>query len=286
MLNLLKINKKILEYIILLRPKQWIKNFFIFAPLIFSSNFNVNSSIINSVICFSIFVLASSIVYIINDLYDYEKDIKHPLKKIHRPIASGKISFLEAKIFLFLLISLTIFLYIILLYEFFYIVFIYIFLNFLYSMKLKHYHFIDIIIISLGFIMRIYSGAIAISVEVSMWMILTTFMIGIFLGSVKRYQELNFKTKEIEVSKFYNLTTLKILSFFSSSFCVISYFLYVFFENSNLIYSFLFVFTGISRYWFISFKRNKGESPTDTILSDLLLITIILLWLIFIILKI
>jgi len=179
----------LINYIHLLRPKHWIKNIFIFAALIFSLNlFNI-VKLIASLQSFFAFCLASSFVYIINDIIDIEQDRKHP-KKRNRPIASGKISIKNAIIIsiVCLIISMA-FAYFVNLNTLI-IILVYIFVNIFYSIKIKNVVILDVMFIALGFILRMIAGSTAIEVSFSNWILLTTFCISLFLGFGKRRGEI------------------------------------------------------------------------------------------------
>ena len=272
-----------LNFLRLTRPKQWLKNLFVFSPLIFSAKFYNIYDLINTLYCFILFIIASATVYIINDIYDYESDKKHPIKKNYRPIAAEKIKFKEAIIFyLFLSIILfvgSIFFNI----KIFFIILLYRIFNIFYSIKLKLYPFIDIAIISIGFILRILCGAESINVEASKWILITTFTLGIYLSSIKRFQEINLQTNIRLVFNFYNEKLLKQLAKFASICTLFFYSLYCIYENYHFLISIPVVGIGLYRYWIISFRKNKGESPTDTILEDRILLLIIFMWILIVV---
>ena len=231
MINKFYFRKDYVNFIRLTRPKQWVKNFFVFSPLVFSAKYYNLYDIVNSFYCFIFFIIASAIAYIVNDIYDYENDVKHPIKSIYRPIAAGKIKINEAYIFIIILIIILFFSSISFNYYIFIILFSYIIINFLYSKFLKFYPFVDITIISIGFILRILCGAISINVDASIWILITTFSLGIYLSSIKRYQEMNLKTNVRTVFKFYNKKLLKNLASISAIFSLIFYTLYCINEN-------------------------------------------------------
>ena len=272
-----------INFIKLTRPKQWIKNFFVFAPLIFSGQFFFYNNLINSLITLFLFILASSITYIINDCFDLKDDANHPTKKITRPIASGKITKNNALRFAGLLSAPLFIICLIFNAKILIIIFSFIIINFLYSIKLKQFPIIDIFIISIGFILRIYAGAESISVYVSPLMLLTTLGLGLYLASLKRHQELKLETyKERKVFKFYNINLLNNIAKISAYITIIFYCSYVVSNSPKLLITIPLVLYGIYRYWFVVHNYNKGESPTDTILSDKQIILIISIWFILI----
>ena len=173
----------------LMRPRQWVKNAFVFAPLIFAGEFLKLESIEKVLLAALIFCVASSATYILNDLSDIERDRRHPKKSQTRPLASGLVSVPQALLLLFTL-------YAVLLAAWFvmpavlYVVLGYLLLNLAYTFVLKHQPVIDIFTIALGFVLRVYAGAMALSVPVSSWMFVTTLCLALYLAAVKRGQEL------------------------------------------------------------------------------------------------
>ncbi|MCX7877788.1 MAG: UbiA family prenyltransferase, partial [Ignavibacteria bacterium] len=180
----------IINYIKLIRLKQWIKNFFVFAPLLFSKHIFHLEYLIPAVLAFFIFSLSSSAVYIINDIIDAESDRVHPKKK-YRPIASGEISTKQALIFFLIIILLIITGLFFTNHLFAAVIVVYFITNFLYSFKVKSIVLLDVFFISFGFMLRVLGGAAAISVPISNWMVLTTIFISLFLAISKRRGELS-----------------------------------------------------------------------------------------------
>ena len=177
------------DLIHLLRPKQWVKNIFVLAPLLFSGEFVDLYSVVDAVWAVIFFCLAASAVYIINDYYDIESDQRHPIKSRTRPLASGTVSRLQAVgLLAFIVVGLVIGYFIVS--KVMVIIAIYILLNCVYTLVLKNIAVIDVFCISVGFVLRVYAGAVALSVPVSPWMFVTKFCLALFLGSVKRIQEL------------------------------------------------------------------------------------------------
>lgn len=169
----------------LLRPKQWIKNLFVFSPLVFSGNLTNLPAVIDATIATLFFCIASSAIYIINDYHDIEKDRLHPVKSKKRPLASGTVS-KSAALTLFLVLTSFLFIAGYKLTAALPIIVLYFFINLLYTFHLKHQPVIDIFTIAAGFVLRVYAGARAIDIEVSTWMFVTTLCLALFLASVKR----------------------------------------------------------------------------------------------------
>jgi 4-hydroxybenzoate polyprenyltransferase len=213
------------QIIRLIRIKHWIKNVFVFAPLVFSLNFLHIPLVLKNLLAFLAFGLASSFCYVVNDILDRERDRQHPQKK-DRPIASGRVSVLVAVltgIFLigtaaFISIQISIYLSIVLL--------IYVCMNILYSVILKHIVIIDVMIIAFGFVLRVIAGAVSIDVVMSNWILLTTLFISLFLGFGKRRYDLDTvksSNSHRPVLNDYNLKLLDYMIIISLSLTIIAY---------------------------------------------------------------
>lgn len=282
-----------ISYIKLIRPKQWIKNFFVFAPLLFSQHVFDKVYLIPAIAAFFVFSLASSAVYIINDIMDVESDRSHP-KKRFRPIASGEISVKQALVFLLFLCiiiagSLT---YLRLIFAI--VIILYIVTNLLYSLRVKNVVLLDVFFISFGFMLRVLGGAAAISVVVSSWMILTTIFISLFLAISKRRGELSQVInqdnieKQRRVLKEYTVGFADQLNTIAAAGTIVSYALYTVSERTvttfgteKLIYTTPFVIYGIFRYMYLMHKKNAGESPTSIVTKDIPIIINVFMWFIF-----
>jgi 4-hydroxybenzoate polyprenyltransferase len=281
----------LLSFIKLIRIPQWIKNFFVFVPLVFSKHLFDKDYLISSLIAFLIFSLISSIVYVINDIADVESDRVHPQKK-SRPIASGKINSLQA-----ISISGILFIVAVILMQNYNLRFIscvglYFILNIIYSFVLKNIVLLDIFSIATGFMIRVFAGAFAISVEISSWLILTTMFISLFLAIMKRRSELNI----VENHDF--IATRKVLQHYSLNFAdqmatvasagvIICYALYTvaertvtIFHTDNLIYTTPFVVFGIFRYMYLVYMNQKGENTTEVMITDPAMIINVILYII------
>ena len=267
------------HFIRLIRVKQWIKNSFVFAPLIFTGLFLNNESLLSSFFCFWIFSIAASCTYIFNDITDYKKDRVHPEKSKTRPIASGAISPLKAKNFLifgYLFLILNLFL----LPEVTPVILLYVTTNIFYSLYLKNKPVVDIFVLSSGFVFRILAGATAIQAPLSGWMLLCTLCLSLFLASVKRKQELkNLGNQSRPVLNNYNPRLIEKYADISCVSALTSYCMYTMsVDKPLLVYSIPFVLFGFFRYWFIIENKNMGESPTDAILLDTPLLITVLSW--------
>jgi 4-hydroxybenzoate polyprenyltransferase len=278
-------------YYNLLRVPQWIKNFFVFVPLVFSQHLFDQNYVKLSVLGFIIFSLTSSSIYIINDLIDINEDKVHPTKKF-RPITAGLISkskaIVVAAILVVILFSLLPFTNV-----YFGITTIaYFTITILYSVGLKNIVILDVFTIAVGFILRILGGAFIINVEISSWLMLTTMFISLFLAVMKRRSELKHVTGEDSASTrkvlvHYSTNFLDQMSTVTSAGVIICYALYTvsqrtvsIFKTEHLIYTTPFVVFGIFRYMYLVYIGKKGENTSELLLSDLPMIVNILLYIV------
>lgn len=262
----------------LIRPKQWVKNIFLFAPLVFSKQFLHLHSIYQVIFAAGMFCLAASAVYIINDLNDIERDKAHPQKRKKRPLASGQVSIKNAMILLGVIYAALIASWFIAP-HIFYVILVYIAINLLYSFKLKHEPVIEIFIVAFGFVLRVYAGAIALNVPVSHWMFVTTLSLSLYLASIKRRQELIENGSESRgVLRHYSITLINRFAEMSATTTIVFYSLYVMTVQPKLIMTIPFVMFGLFRYWFIVDTLKGGESPTDVVIYDKQILITVLLW--------
>ncbi|WBM69116.1 decaprenyl-phosphate phosphoribosyltransferase [Buttiauxella sp. WJP83] len=263
----------------LLRPKHWIKNTFVLAPLIFSGQFNNYNSIANAFVAVILFCLGSSVVYIFNDIKDRERDRLHPKKSISRPIASGVISVKCALLLLmgllFIIVSMGAFLNL----KVLIVVLGYLALNVAYTLYLKHQPVMDIFTIAIGFVLRVYAGAVALSVPVSSWMFVTTLCLALYLAAIKRRQELNQNgVNGRQVLERYTLPLIERYAEISAICALIFYSLFVMSSHPDLVITVPLVLFGLFRYWYIVEMSDRGESPTDALLKDAPLLLTCLAW--------
>ncbi|MFW1857061.1 decaprenyl-phosphate phosphoribosyltransferase [Acinetobacter defluvii] len=262
----------------LIRPKQWIKNSFVFAPLIFAGEFlNVNS-VCSSLLAAFLFCLAASAVYIVNDLKDVQKDRAHPEKSKKRPLASGEVSKKSALLLLAILyITLIVFWRVVP--DVIYVIIIYIILNWAYTLKLKHEPVIEIFIVAFGFVLRVYAGAVILAVPVSDWMFITTLSISLYLASIKRRQELlQSGTQARGVLAHYSTNLIDRFAEMAAVTSVVFYSLYVMAVQPTLVITIPLVIFGLFRYWYIVETLQGGESPTDVIIQDKQILLTVILW--------
>lgn len=258
------------DYIKLMRVKHWIKNIFVFIPIVFSRNL-FNCNIFYKVcIVFLLFSLASSLIYVINDICDIEKDKEHP-RKCNRPLASGKISIYNAKLFVLFLLIIFSFLISKTNIETITVIISYIIMNILYSIRLKHEPIIDVLIIAMGFLFRVIAGGAGAEVSLSSWLLLTIFSLSIFLGFGKRRNELVLldENNQRKVLEFYNVESLdNFMNMFSGAF-LIFYCLYSF---ENIIpYFYLtipLVVYGLLKYNLLLKDINNEGDPTEILFNN------------------
>ena len=262
----------------LVRPKQWVKNSFVFAPLIFAGEFLHPDSVYSTLLAAFLFCIAASAVYIVNDLKDIEKDRIHPEKSKKRPLASGQVSPQSAIILLILLYIVLISFWTVVP-NVIYVIFIYLALNWAYTFKLKHEPVIEIFIVAFGFVLRVYAGAMALTVPVSHWMFITTLSISLYLASIKRRQELlQSGSQSRGVLAYYSVTLIDRFAEMSAVTAVVFYSLYVMEVQPKLVVTVPLVIFGLFRYWYIFETLKGGESPTDVIIQDKQILLTVLLW--------
>ncbi|MFT8314698.1 MAG: decaprenyl-phosphate phosphoribosyltransferase [Clostridium sp.] len=267
----------------LMRPKQWIKNFFVFAAMIFSGKFiNTHIFIIN-IFVFAMFCLVSSCVYILNDLVDVNKDKQHPEKK-NRPIASGKVTKLQALIVEIILLILVFTICYKIDSKLLIVFSLYFIINILYSFKLKNIVIIDVMIITFGFVLRVESGSVATNVQLSPWMILCTILISLFMALNKRKSEIiTLKDKSGDHRKIldeYSVDLIENMLTIVTPSILIAYCLYTFssIQSRTMMLTIPFVLYGIFRYQYLMMKRNIGGKPEDVFQKDIPFLLNVILW--------
>ncbi len=272
-------NKSVLPGLILLmRPRQWIKNAFVLAPLIFAGQFLDRVSVGQSLLAFVLFSLASSATYVVNDLRDIEEDRIHPVKRLKRPLASGRVKPAQAYVLLAIL-------YGVLITGFFVqpavmqVIVAYLLLNLAYSYALKHQPVVDIFTIAIGFVLRVYAGAMAIGVPVSSWMFVTTLSLALFLAAIKRRQEITQSGDAArKVLKMYSVSIVDKFAEISATGALLFYSFFVMSARPELVITVPFVLFGLFRYWYIVEFLGEGESPTDALLTDKQLMITVIGW--------
>ena len=268
-----------LNIIQLLRPRHWVKNLFVLVPLVFAGAFMSAQNIIDSFIALVLFSIVASMGYIINDIHDIERDRLHPEKSTSRPLASGKLSIRVAQLVLVLLLFLVVGFGAVFFPKLLFVLSAYLALVVAYTYVLKFQPILDIFTIAIGFVLRIYAGALVISVPVSPWTFVTTFMLALFLASIKRRQELKLVGDESRpVLKYYSEALVTRFAEMSATGALICYSLFVLSERPELIITIPVVLYGLFRYWYVVESQDVGESPTDVLLKDWPLIITVVVW--------
>ena len=271
-----------------MRPHQYIKNIFIFLPLFFALKITNIELLTNSFIAFIAFSLTASCIYIFNDYCDIGEDKKHPYKK-NRPLASGDISKIEG-LGLMLITSILGFLLMFSLSSFgVFILLIYVIMNIAYSLHFKHVAIIDVVIIAVGFVLRLFTGSAATDIKLSMWIVIMTFLLALFMALAKRRDDvviyLQTGKKMRKVIDGYTLQFLDISMAIMASIVIVSYTIYTTsadvvarFNSEYLYITALFVILGIMRYLQIAFVYLDSGSPTKIVLKDFFMQATLIGW--------
>ena len=268
--------------LLLLRPQQWLKNGFIFLPIFFDHKLTEVNYLLPAVIAFFTYSFAASGIYCLNDLIDVEADRRHP-KKCKRPIASGKIS----KTMAVVLVALCLFASIASVflidgyarYKVMTIVGIYFIMNIAYCLKLKQMAIVDVFIIAVGFVLRIFVGGFATDIILSQWIVLMTFLLALFLAFAKRrddvviYEDTGVLARK-NVNR-YNLPFMNQVIGVVSSITMVCYIMYtvdtevISRMGSRYVYlTSIFVLAGIIRYLQLTIVDVKSGSPTKVLMHD------------------
>lgn len=291
----------------LVRPRQWVKNFAVFAAITFAGELFDKPVFESVLLSFFVFCGLSSATYIVNDIFDIKKDRLHPFKKF-RPIAHGDVPVeLAITLALFLIVSSLVVARAITP-TFFALSLIYLFIQFLYSSFLKSLAVVDILAIATGYILRVYGGEFASGYHISVWLLLTTISISLFLAVGKRRSELTLLSQ----NKDFNITATRkslshyserLLDVYASIFATstfITYSLFTFLENPGgfklslgilmpdflptffqrkwLMITIIPVVYGLMRYLQDIYEKHEGESPEKVLFSDKPLLLTVTIW--------
>ena len=270
-----------------MRPRQWIKNLVVFAALIFSLRLTDSQASLRAVIAFLLFCATSGAVYIVNDLFDADRDRRHPTKS-RRPIASGALGTVPAIVAVAVLLSASLGIGFVLSPPFGAILLIYAALNLAYSMWLKEIVILDVMVIASGFVLRAVGGALVINVEISKWLIMCTILLSLFLAFCKRRQELETLEQAHEhrtILKEYSVDFIDQMINVVTASTVICYLFYTMspeveqrLHTQHLYLTVPFVLYGIFRYLYLVHRHGRGESPTQALLTDRPLLLCVGLW--------
>ncbi|MBA2454810.1 MAG: decaprenyl-phosphate phosphoribosyltransferase [Chloroflexia bacterium] len=273
-------------YILAMRPKQWMKNVLVFAALVFSANLFDLGLILEVSLAFVCFCMASSAVYLLNDLRDREEDRHHPVKQF-RPIAAGQVAPEHAMVMsaVLALVALGAGLYIAP--AFAGVLAGYMLLNISYSMYLKHFVIVDVFSISTGFVLRAAGGAVVLGVPISPWLYVCTIVLSLFIGFGKRRSELVLLEDDAGSHRKnldeYSAPLLDQYIVVTAGATVMAYSLYTVVapnlpSNHLMMATIPFVLYGIFRYLFLVHQRQEGGAPEQLILTDRPLLGSVFLW--------
>jgi len=273
------------DYIRLLRPKQWLKNLFVFAALVFSRNAFDKDLLGLTVAAFFLFCILSSGVYVLNDIMDQERDRSHPVKK-NRPIAAGRISVGMAWLYGSLLLAAALAGSFLVAPALGVVSLFYLLLMLAYSLYLKELVILDVFTIAAGFILRVVAGAAATGVYLSPWLILCTAFLALFLALGKRRHELQLLSASAgehrPALENYSLVFIDQMVAVAASATILSYSLYTFLAPTSQLFmvTIPFVIYGLFRYLFVVYRQDGGGAPEEVLLRDCPLQMTVLLWII------
>ncbi len=274
----------------LMRPHQYIKNLFIFLPLFFALKITDTNLLLNAIIAFIAFSLTASAIYTLNDYHDIEEDREHPKKKF-RPLASGAITKPQAIVIMALLAAAGCGLMATLSLPAVGILATYVVMNIAYSFYLKHIAILDVVIIAIGFVLRLFIGSAVTGIALSYWIVIMTFLLALFMALAKRRDDvliyLESGKKMRKVIDGYNLQFLDTAMAIMASVVIVAYTIYTTsstvmerFHTQYLYLTALFVILGIMRYLQIAYVHLDSGSPTKIVLKDRFMQLTILAWIV------
>ena len=271
-----------------MRPRQWTKNLFVFAGVIFGHRLTDPWAVGTSIAAFLVFCLLSSGVYLINDLVDAERDRQHPTKR-DRPIASGRLAPGVARTAAIGLVVISLAWAWAITWQFAVLALIYVLLNLAYTLRLKHVVILDVLCIAIFFVLRAAAGAAAIDVTISHWLLICTILIALFIALSKRRHELvllsngagNHRASLMEYSPYLLDQMIAVVT----ASTLMAYILYTVdartvheFGSDRLSYTIPFVIFGIFRYLYLVHQKGEGGNPDRIIVSDRQFLVNLLLW--------
>jgi 4-hydroxybenzoate polyprenyltransferase len=273
--------------VVSMRPRQWIKNLVVFAALVFAKKLFDPALLLRSGIAFLLFCATSGAVYILNDLFDAERDRRHPVKA-RRPIAARHLGTVPALTAVALLLTGSIMAGFALSPPFGAVQLIYVVLNVGYSLWLKDLVIIDVMVIASGFVLRAVGGGLVIDVPISHWLVLCTILLSLFLAFCKRRQELESLEEAHEhraILKEYSVGFLDQMINVVTPSTLVAYILYVVspevemkLGTRHLYLTVPFVLYGIFRYLYLVHRRGQGGNPARSLLTDRPLLITVALW--------
>lgn len=275
-----------------MRPKQYTKNIFVFVAPLFAGKLLQWDVAVQSLLAFVAFSCTASVVYIINDIADREKDRQHPVK-CHRPIASGDLSVVSALLGACVLLCIAAYISYQLNMELGAILLAYFVMNLAYSFRLKHVVIVDVLIIAMGFVLRAFAGVTATGVGATSWFVLCIFMLSMFLALAKRRGELellrNSQKKQRKVLKNYSINLIDQIMAVVSAIMLTSYALFAQStsymstgggQQIGMLFTVPIVMYGVFRYMFLIHMRGLGEKPEEVLLHDKHILCTVVLYII------
>lgn len=289
-INYMQDSKGFAALLRLIRPKQWIKNGFVFLPIFFGGELFHVEALLSGLIAFFAFSFAASSIYCFNDIFDVEADRKHPVK-CRRPIASGAVSVKQGYSLMFIMLILSLVTCAMLdSWKAMGIILFYWWLNLAYCAKLKQYAIIDVCIVAFGFVLRLLVGGVSTDIVLSKWIVLMTFLITLFMSFAKRRDDVLRMEETGEAPRKntnrYNLTFINQAITITASVTLVCYIMYTIspevieqFHTEDLYLTSVFVLVGLLRYIQIAVVDQKSGDPTKVILHDCITQFILLAWL-------
>lgn len=254
-----------------LRPKQWTKNFLVFASAMFAGTLLQLATFVQALAAFAAFSLMASAIYVLNDLRDREKDRLHPDKR-HRPIASGAVSASQALAIGAVAFAGAIALGITININLMLILLVYFATNLLYSYYLKHVVILDVMLIASGFVLRAIAGAVAVDGKLTSWFLLCTMALSLFLALGKRRHEFQLFEHDPhgrrKVLDDYSTKLLDQLMVMATSLVIMFYSMYAATEDGKMMVTVPFVLYGVFRYYYLIHMKDSGGKPEDVLLGD------------------
>lgn len=277
-----------------LRPHQWTKNLVVFAAIALSKHLFEPDPLLRAILAFAVFCALSGTVYLVNDVMDVERDRLHPLKRL-RPIASGALSLRAAWAAAAVLGTVSLAVSLFLGPRFLACAAAYLTLNLAYSFWLKHVVLVDVLSLSLGFVVRAVAGGVAIGVHISEWLLICTILLALFLALAKRRHELtslavaarDHRQILAEYSPYLLDQMISVVT--ASSLTAYAIFMTAAetrekFQTDRLPWTIPFVLYGIFRYLYLVHQKEQGGSPTEVLLTDRPLLIAVGLWILAIVL--
>lgn len=271
-----------------MRPIQWVKNGFVLAPVVFAQQLDQPQTLSRAALAFAAFCAAASAIYLFNDLRDREEDRRHPIKR-SRPIANGELSVPVAWVAAIVLGIAALVAAAPLGRAFGGLLAFYLGLNLLYSSWLKRLVIIDVMVVAVGYVIRVEAGAEAVGVALSSWLLLCTIFLALFLIFSKRRHELLLLAKEAgdhrAVLDHYSPMFLDQMINVVTASTVVAYALYVVdpdtverFGSKGLVYTVPLVLYGVFRYLYLVYQRPRRRNPTEAVLKDIPSVVNLVIW--------